>query len=42
MEARLVGETLLRRNASIAATEGAERVDSMILRGFTTYPVTMR
>jgi cytochrome P450 len=42
LEARLVGETLLARDARLQPMPGACRVDSMLLRGFTTYPVTVR
>jgi cytochrome P450 len=41
MEARLVGETLLQRRRRLAPEPGAVRVDSMILRGFTTFPVSV-
>ena len=40
MEARIFGESLQRRNLSLRPAGDAARVDSIILRGFTTYPVT--
>ena len=39
LEARLVGETLAARDARLVPAPGARRVDSMILRGFASYPV---
>ena len=41
LEARLVGETLAARGAHLQPAPGARRVDSMILRGFASYPVTV-
>ena len=41
MEARILGETLQRRSLTLQPVGTATRVDSMILRGFTTYPVTV-
>jgi cytochrome P450 len=41
LEARLVGETLAARDAHLEPAPGARRVDSMILRGFTSFPVTV-
>src|SRR3546814_12104332 len=40
LEARLVGETLATRGVRLQPAPGARRVDSMILRGFASYPVT--
>jgi cytochrome P450 len=40
MEARILGETLQRRGLTLHPVGTATRVDSTILRGFTTYPVT--
>ena len=40
LEARIVGETLLRRDVHVTSGQGAQRVDSMILRGFVRYPVS--
>jgi hypothetical protein len=39
LEARILGETLLRRGVHIVALDGAARIDSVILRGFSRYPV---
>jgi cytochrome P450 len=39
LEARLVGEALLRHDVRLEPTGGAERTDSFILRGFTKYPL---
>ena len=39
LEARLVGETLLARGVALQPTGGAQRIDSIILRGFDRYPV---
>ena len=39
-EARILGETLQRRGLTLHPVGTATRVDSTILRGFTTYPVT--
>ena len=39
LEARIIGETLLRRGLHIVPLDGAERIDSVILRGFARYPV---
>ncbi|HET9733538.1 MAG TPA: cytochrome P450 [Acidimicrobiales bacterium] len=41
LEARLVGETLFERDAALRPAPGARRVDSIILRGFASYPVTV-
>jgi cytochrome P450 len=41
LEARLVGETLAARDARLVPAAGALRVDSTILRGFASYPVTV-
>ncbi len=41
LEARLVGETLAARDAHLDPAPGARRVDSMILRGFASFPVTV-
>jgi cytochrome P450 len=41
LEARLVGETLAARDAHLQPAPGARRVDSMILRGFASFPVTV-
>lgn len=41
LEARLVGETLAARGAHLKPAPGARRVDSMILRGFVSYPVAV-
>jgi cytochrome P450 len=41
LEARLVGETLLARDLVLRPAPGARRVDSSILRGFASYPVTV-
>ncbi|HEX4867037.1 MAG TPA: hypothetical protein VFV32_05365 [Acidimicrobiales bacterium] len=41
-QARLVGEALMRRGARLEPAAGARRVDSILLRGFNTYPVTVR
>lgn len=40
MEARILGETLQQRNLSLHPAGHAARVDSIILRGFATYPLT--
>jgi cytochrome P450 len=39
LEARIIGETLLRRGVHLVPLGGAERIDSVILRGFARYPV---
>jgi cytochrome P450 len=39
LEARLVGETLLARGVPLHPTGDAQRIDSIILRGFDRYPV---
>lgn len=41
MEARILGETLLRRELSLRPAGAPTRVDSIILRGLDTYPVTL-
>jgi cytochrome P450 len=41
LEARLVGETLAARDARLQPAPGARRVDSMILRGFASFPLTV-
>jgi cytochrome P450 len=41
LEARLVGETLAARDARLVPAGGARRVDSTILRGVASYPVTV-
>ena len=41
LEARLVGETLAARDVRLEPAPGAQRVDSMILRGFASFPVTV-
>ena len=41
LEARIIGESLLRRGAHLVPLDGAERIDSVILRGFSRYPVTV-
>jgi cytochrome P450 len=40
LEARLVGETLMARGIQLIPGGAAERIDSIILRGFASYPVT--
>jgi cytochrome P450 len=40
LEARILGETLLQRKLWLRPSGTPTRVDSIILRGFTTYPVT--
>jgi len=42
LEARLVGETLLARDARLEPLPGASRVESSLLRGFTRFPVEVR
>ena len=41
LEARLVGEALLRADVRLEPVAGAERTDSFILRGFTRYPLRL-
>jgi cytochrome P450 len=40
LEARIIGETLLRRGVHLVPLGGAERIDSVILRGFARFPVS--
>ncbi len=42
LEARLVGEALLARDARLEPLPGASRVESSLLRGFTRFPVEVR
>lgn len=41
LEARLVGEALLARDIRLAPGPGAQRIDSILLRGFSAYPVVV-